>query len=75
MYPVTYRSSVLLFSMWFSTRRAPSAMSSIDVDHIENNSTEDRYVTGYIRAVRQYALNAQRGDGMGVSRKGRQRRR
>ncbi|KOS36538.1 hypothetical protein ACN38_g12711 [Penicillium nordicum] len=34
------------------------------LNHIENNSTEDRYVTGYIRAVRQYALNAQRGDGM-----------
>ncbi|KAI2669865.1 hypothetical protein LCP963914a_9885 [Penicillium roqueforti] len=26
------------------------------LNHIENNGTEDRYVTGYIRAVRQYAL-------------------
>ncbi|CAI7602411.1 unnamed protein product [Penicillium viridicatum] len=34
------------------------------LNHIENNGTEDRYVTGYIRAVRQYALNAQRGDAM-----------
>ena len=34
------------------------------LEHLENNGTEDRYVTGYIRAVRQYALNAQRGDGM-----------
>ena len=32
------------------------------LDRIENNGTMDRYVTGYIRAVRQYALNAQRGD-------------
>lgn len=37
------------------------------LDHIENNGTEDRYVTGYIRAVRQYALNAQRGDAMGMA--------
>lgn len=28
---------------------------------------EDRYVTGYIRAVCQYALNAQRGDAMGMA--------
>ena len=34
------------------------------LNHIENNGSEDRYITGYIRAVRQYALNAQRGDGM-----------
>ncbi|KAJ5455490.1 zinc knuckle domain protein [Penicillium daleae] len=37
------------------------------LNHIENNGTEDRYVTGYIRAVRQYALNAQRGDVMGMA--------
>ena len=37
------------------------------LNHIENNGTEDRYVTGYIRAVRQYALNAQRGDAMGMA--------
>lgn len=28
------------------------------LNHIENNGTEDLYVIGYIRAVRQYALNA-----------------
>ncbi|KAJ5215295.1 zinc knuckle domain protein [Penicillium cinerascens] len=28
------------------------------LDHIENNGTTDGYVTEYIRAVRQYALNA-----------------
>ena len=33
------------------------------LDHIDNNGTMDRYVTWYIQAVRQYALNAQRGDG------------
>lgn len=27
------------------------------LDHIENTGTEDKFVTGYIRAVRQYALN------------------
>ncbi|KAJ5111868.1 hypothetical protein NUU61_001498 [Penicillium alfredii] len=37
------------------------------LNHIENNGAEDRYVTGYIRAVRQYALNAQRGDGQGMA--------
>lgn len=37
------------------------------LNHIENNGSEDRYVTGYIRAVRQYALNAQRGDGQGMA--------
>jgi hypothetical protein len=37
------------------------------LNHIENNGTEDRYVTGYIRAVRQYALNAQRGDSQGMA--------
>ncbi|KAJ5742632.1 zinc knuckle domain protein [Penicillium nucicola] len=37
------------------------------LNHIENNGTEDRYVTGYIRAVRQYAINAQRGDGQGMA--------
>ncbi|KAJ5215537.1 uncharacterized protein N7498_001944 [Penicillium cinerascens] len=37
------------------------------LDHIENNGTTDGYVTGYIRAVRQYALNAQRGDGQGMA--------
>ena len=37
------------------------------LNHIENNGTEDRYVTGYIRAVRQYVLNAQRGDAMGMA--------
>ncbi|KAJ5766172.1 uncharacterized protein N7511_003788 [Penicillium nucicola] len=37
------------------------------LNHIENNGTEDRYVTGYIRAVRQYAINAQRGDGQGIA--------
>jgi hypothetical protein len=37
------------------------------LNYIENNGTEDRYVTGYIRAVRQYALNAQRGDSQGMA--------
>ncbi|KAJ5460956.1 uncharacterized protein N7458_002508 [Penicillium daleae] len=37
------------------------------LNYIENNGTEDRYVTGYIRAVRQYALNAQRGDSQGMT--------
>jgi hypothetical protein len=38
------------------------------LNHIENNGTEDRFVTGCIRAVRQYALNdAQRGDGQGMA--------
>lgn len=37
------------------------------LNHIENSGTEDRYVTGYIRSVRQYALNAQRGDGRGMA--------
>lgn len=37
------------------------------LNHIENNGSEDRYVAGYIRAVRQYALNAQRGDGQGMA--------
>jgi hypothetical protein len=37
------------------------------LDHIENTGMEDRYVTGYIRAVRQYALNAQRGDSQGMA--------
>lgn len=37
------------------------------LNHIENNGSEDRYVTGYIRAVRHYALNAQRGDGQGMA--------
>ena len=37
------------------------------LNHIENNGMEDRYVTGYIRAVRQYALNAQRGDSQGMA--------
>jgi hypothetical protein len=36
------------------------------LDHIEKNGTVDRYVTAYIRAVRQYALNAQWGDGQGA---------
>lgn len=33
------------------------------LDHVENHSTIDRYAAGSIRAVRQYALNAQWGDG------------
>ena len=37
------------------------------LDHIENNGMTDGYVTGYIWAVRQYALNAQRGDGQGMA--------
>jgi hypothetical protein len=37
------------------------------LNHIETNGTEDRYVTGYIRPVRQYALNAQRGDGQRIA--------
>lgn len=37
------------------------------LNHIENNGKEDRYVTGYIRAVRQYAINAQRADGQGMA--------
>jgi hypothetical protein len=28
------------------------------LNHTQNNGTQDRYVTGHIRAVRQYALNA-----------------
>lgn len=36
------------------------------LNYIENNGTEDRYVTGYIRALRQYAFNAQRGDIQGM---------
>ncbi|KAJ5121345.1 zinc knuckle domain protein [Penicillium bovifimosum] len=35
--------------------------------HIENSGTEDPYVTGFIRSVRRYALNAQRGDGQGMA--------
>lgn len=37
------------------------------LDHIGNNDTEDRYVTGYIHDVRQYVLNTQRGDGQGMA--------
>jgi hypothetical protein len=37
------------------------------LNHIENSGTEDRYVTGYIRAVRQYTINAQRGDSQGIA--------
>lgn len=37
------------------------------LNRIENNDTEDRCVTGYIRVVCQYALNAQRGDGQGTA--------
>ena len=37
------------------------------LNYIENNGSEDRYITGYIRAVRQSALNAQRGDGQGMA--------
>jgi hypothetical protein len=37
------------------------------LSYIEDNGTEDRYVTGYIRAVRQYALNAQRVDSQGMA--------
>ena len=37
------------------------------LNYIENNGSEDRYITGYIRAVRQFALNAQRGDGQGMA--------
>jgi hypothetical protein len=40
------------------------------LNHIENNGTEVRYITVYIRAIRairQYALNAQRGDGQGTA--------
>jgi hypothetical protein len=37
------------------------------LDYIENNGTEDRYITGYIHTVRQYALNAQRGDSQGIA--------
>ncbi|KUL82304.1 hypothetical protein ZTR_09720 [Talaromyces verruculosus] len=33
------------------------------LNHIEINCTVDRYVTGYNRAVHQYALNNQRSDG------------
>ncbi|GFF59211.1 hypothetical protein IFM46972_11321 [Aspergillus udagawae] len=38
-----------------------------ELNHLKNNGTEDRYDTGYIRAVRQYALNAQRSDAMGMA--------
>ena len=37
------------------------------LNYIENNGSEDIYITGYIRAVRQFALNAQRGDGQGMA--------
>lgn len=37
------------------------------LNYIENNGSEDRYITGYIRAVRQFALNAQHGDGQGMA--------
>lgn len=37
------------------------------LNHTENNGTEGRYVTGYIRAARQYALNTQRGDSQGMA--------
>ena len=37
------------------------------LNYIENNGSEDRYITGYIHAVRQFALNAQRGDGQGMA--------
>ena len=37
------------------------------LSYIENNGSEDRYITGYARAVRQFALNAQRGDGQGMA--------
>ncbi len=33
------------------------------LDHMASHGTVDRYVSGFISAVRQYALNAQRGDG------------
>ncbi|KAJ5198731.1 uncharacterized protein N7498_007848 [Penicillium cinerascens] len=36
-------------------------------NYIENNGSEDTYITGYIHAVRQFALNAQRGDGQGMT--------
>lgn len=36
-------------------------------NYIENSGTENRYITGYIRAVRQYALNAQRGNSQGMA--------
>ncbi|KAJ5139183.1 uncharacterized protein N7515_004031 [Penicillium bovifimosum] len=35
--------------------------------HIENSGTEDPYVTGFIRSIRKYAMNAQRGDGQGMA--------
>jgi hypothetical protein len=38
-----------------------------ELNHIENNGTEDRYITGYIGAVRQFALNVQRGDSQGMA--------
>ncbi|KAJ5117420.1 hypothetical protein N7448_011052 [Penicillium atrosanguineum] len=34
---------------------------------LNHNGTKDRYVTEYIRAISQYSLNAQRGDGQGMS--------
>ncbi len=37
------------------------------LNNIENNGKEDRYSTGYIQAVPQYALNAQRGDSQGTT--------
>ncbi|KAI1829206.1 hypothetical protein DTO027I6_9897 [Penicillium roqueforti] len=37
------------------------------LSYIENNGSEDRYITGYIRAVGQFALNAQRGEGQGMA--------
>jgi hypothetical protein len=37
------------------------------LNYIENNGSRDRYITGYIRAVRQFALNAQREGGQGMA--------
>jgi fructose-bisphosphate aldolase class 1 len=37
------------------------------LNYIENNGLKDRYITGYIRAIRQFALNAQRGDDHGMA--------
>ncbi|KAJ5139182.1 uncharacterized protein N7515_004030 [Penicillium bovifimosum] len=35
--------------------------------YIENSGTEDPYVTGFIRSIRKHAMNAQRGDGQGMT--------
>jgi hypothetical protein len=37
------------------------------LNYIENNGSRDRHIAGYIRAVRQFALNSQRGESQGMT--------